>query len=224
MSFYSNSDVESRPVFLDLSVVMRQVYVWMTVGLLVTATVSFGMASSGVMYAFMSNPVLMLLTIVGYFILAFALQPVIMRAPLAVSTLLYLVVTALLGVMISSIFLTYRIETIGYAFIATAATFGVISVFAYTTKIDLSQFRGILMAALIGLIVASIVNIFFANDMLYWLINYAGVLIFIGLTAYDTQWIKKFAGQVATASDPDWASRVALVGAFHKSDRSHVVL
>jgi hypothetical protein len=96
--------------------------------------------------------------------------------------------------------------------------FGAMSIFGYTTKVDLSRFRNLLFMALIGLIIASVVNlIFFAggNNLLYWLVNYAGVVIFVGLTAYDTQWIKNYAGRVSTSGDADMGQRVALVGAFH---------
>ncbi len=215
MSFFSNSNAEAQSSYVDLNAVMRQVYLWMTFGLVISAVVAFGMASSGLTRVFLGNPVLALITVIAYFILAFALQPIIMRANPTVAALCYLGFTALLGVTLSSIFLVYQISTIGFAFVATSAMFGAMSVVGYTTKMDLSRMRSILMMALIGLIIASVINIFFANNMLYWLINYAGVLIFCGLTAYDTQWIKNYAGSVSMSSDRDMAMRVSLVGAFH---------
>ena len=215
MSFYSNSNVEARPLGFDLAAIMRQVYLWMTLGLAVSAVTAFGMASSGLSRYFLGNPLLMLITILAYIVLAFTLQPVIMRAQPSVGAILYLVVTALLGVMLSSIFFTYRINTIAYAFVATTATFGTMSFIGYTTKRDLSQMGSILMMALIGLIIASIVNLFLPSNVLYWLINYAGVLIFVGLTAYDTQWIKNFAARASTSGDPDMIQRISLIGAFH---------
>ena len=215
MSFYSNSNVDARPAGIDIMSVMRQVYLWMTLGLAVSAITSFGMAVSGLTIYMVRNPILAFLPFILYIILAIALQPVIMRSAPTVGAIFYLLVTAVLGVAISSIFLLYRINTIGYAFIATTATFATMSVIGYTTKRDLSRMGGILTMALIGLIIASVVNIFLASTALDWLINYAGVLIFVGLTAYDTQWIKNYAGSVAASGNPDMVQRVALIGAFH---------
>ena len=133
----------------------------------------------------------------------------------ASGTGIYGLYAALLGMTLSAIFIVYTDASIATTFLVTAGTFGAMSIFGYTTKIDLSQFRGIFMMALIGLVIASIVNIFFANDLLYWLINYVGVLIFVGLTAYDTQWIKNYASRAAMSGDSDMGARIALVGAFH---------
>ncbi len=228
MSFYPSSNAEARPVSLDLSAVMRQVYLWMALGLLVAFGVAFfvgnaalsaydaairtGVAPTGFL---LFNPVVMIITMIAYIVLAFALQPIIMRASLTVGTLCYLLFTAVFGFMISTIFLAYNQSTIAMAFIATAGMFGAVSIFGYTTKIDLSQYRGILLLALVGLIIATIVNIFIASSALFWLVNYAGVLIFVALTAYDTQWIKNYASGAAVSNNPDAAGRVALIGAFH---------
>jgi len=228
MSFYPNSSssAEARPLGLDLSAVMRQVYLWMALGLLVAFGVAYVVGNAALATAVTDNlgrtyltatwlgPV-MLISLIAYFILAFALQPLIMRLQPSVSSMLYLLFTALFGVMISSIFLTYQQGTIATAFIATAGMFGAMSVVGYTTKMDLSRLGSILMMALIGLIVASVINIFLNLSALYWLINYAGVLIFAGMTAYDTQWIKNYANGVAMSGDREAGARIALVGAFH---------
>jgi len=226
MGFYSNSNVEAQPIGIDLATIMRQVYLWMTLGVAVSAVTAYGLATTGLAYYYFTNPILVIVTMLGYIVLAFALQPIIMRSQPAIGAILYLVVTALLGVMISSIFLAlptprgtveplYSYATIAYAFVATTATFGTMSFIGYTTKRDLSGMGSILMMALIGIIIASIVNIFLASTALDWIINYAGVLIFVGLTAYDTQWIKNFAIRASSSGDPDMAQRVALIGAFH---------
>ncbi|MCC7446588.1 MAG: Bax inhibitor-1/YccA family protein [Anaerolineae bacterium] len=227
MSFYPNSNAEARPLGLDLSAVMRQVYLWMALGLLVAFGVAYVVGNAAlstavvdlstgrtVLTATWLGPV-MLVSLIAYFILAFALQPLIMRLQPTVSSMLYLLFTALFGIMISSIFLTYQQGTIATAFIATAGMFGAMSIVGYTTKVDLSRFGSILLMALIGLIVASVINIFLQLSALYWLINYAGVLIFAGMTAYDTQWIKTYANGVAMSGDRDASARIALVGAFH---------
>jgi uncharacterized protein len=215
MSFFSNSNTEARSIGVDMNAVMRQVYLWMTLGLVVSAVTAYGMASSGLTLRFVTSPILPLITVVAYLILAFALQPIIMRSQPSTGAFFYLLFTGLFGITISSIFLIYRIQTIAYAFVATSATFATMSVVGYTTKIDLSRMGSILMMACLGLFIATIVNLFLASSALYWMINYAGVLIFVGLTAYDTQWIKNYAAQVAQSGDSNMIARISLMGAFH---------
>ncbi len=232
MAFYSNSNVEARPIGFDLSAIMRQVYLWMALGLVVGFGVAFlvGNAALTALASYQAtplqrvdlgavsllfNPIVMIVSMIAYIILAFALQPIIMRASPAVGAAAYLLFTAMFGFMISTIFLVYDQGTIALAFISTAGMFAAMSIFGYTTKIDLSQFRGIFMMALVGLIIATFVNLFFPNGLLYALINYAGVLIFVALTAYDTQWIKNYASRTAMSGDSSMGARIALVGAFH---------
>ena len=231
MSFYSNSNsnVEARPYGVDLSAIMRQVYMWVALGLLVSFGVAYVVGNTAMAALanapitrtgqlpnfILFNPIVMIGSIILYFIVAFTLQPVIMRTSPAVGGLMYLFFTALFGFMMSTIFLSYRQETIALAFVSTAATFGAMSVVGYTTKIDLSKMGSLLLMALIGLIIATIVNIFVNSSLLFMLINYVGVLIFVGLTAYDTQWIKNTAANVASSGDPTAAARVGLIGAFH---------
>src|SRR5450432_708535 len=215
MSFSSNTNVDARPVGVDMTAVMRQVYLWMTLGLAVSAITAYSVASSGLALAFSTNPILVIVMLIVYIGLAFTLQPIIMRSTPAVGSICFLAFTAMLGLLISSIFLIYNISTIGSAFLVTTATFATVSVIGYTTKRDLSGMGSILTMAVIGLIIASVVNIFLANSLVDSLISYAGVLIFVGLTAYDTQWIKNYAGTVAGSGNSDMIQRVSLIGAFH---------
>ncbi|MGH2501404.1 MAG: Bax inhibitor-1/YccA family protein, partial [Ktedonobacterales bacterium] len=93
--------------------------------------------------------------------------------------------------------------------------FGAMALIGYTTKLDLSKLGTILLMALIGLIIAMVVNFFLANPILYWIVSIGGVVIFSGLTAYDTQWIKRQAMAVGSSGNSDAAHRIALIGAFH---------
>lgn len=227
MSFYSTSDAEAQPIGLDFPAVMRQVYLWVALGLVVCFGVSYfvgnaalqayqtAIATRSVPNSILFNPAVMIVSLIAYIALAFTIQPIIMRANLNVGGAVYLVFTALFGFMISSIFLAYKPGTIATAFVATAGMFGAMSIVGYTTKMDLSRFGNVLIMALIGLIIATVINIFLNLEMLYWLINYAGVLIFAGLTAYDTQWIKNNAHTVAMSWNREAAGRLALVGALH---------
>jgi len=130
---------------------------------------------------------------------------------------LFLVYAVLNGVTLSFIFLAYNLGTITYAAVAAGAMFGATSIVAYATRIDLSRFGGLLLMALIGLIVASIVNMFFASSALDQIISYVGVLLFVALTAYDTQRIKKLALTISAngaVSEAGLVQRVSIIGAL----------
>ncbi len=116
------------------------------------------------------------------------------------------------GVLLSGILLMYAHATVGAAFLVTAGAFAATSLYGFVTKADLSRWGSILFMALIGLILASVVNFFMASNALMWLINYAGVAIFVGLTAYDTQKLKQIAWQ--TSGNPALANRLAIVGSL----------
>jgi FtsH-binding integral membrane protein len=240
MGFFSSAEVESRslPIGLSMNSIMRQVYLWLMAGLLLAFGIAFilgapvrdllNLALSGdataaqlaqleraIASSPLLNPVLSIGALIAYFILGFALQPIIMRANTTVGAAFYFLFTALFGYMLGGILIAYQIGDIMAAFIATAGMFGVMSFLGYTTKIDLSRFGSIFMMALIGLLIASIVNIFLRSPAITWVITYAGVLIFAGLTAYDTQWIKNNAAAIAETGDQTGAQRIALIGALH---------
>ncbi len=240
MGFFSNAGIESRPLPLGLSMssVMRQVYLWLMAGLLVAFGIAFilgapvrdqlnlvlsGEATAAQLIQLeralasspLLSPVLSIGALFAYIILALALQPIIMRASVTVGAAFYFLFTAVFGYMLAGILLTFQIGDIIAALIATAGMFGVMSFLGYTTKIDLSRFGSILLMALIGLFIASLVNIFLRSPAVTWVITYAGVLIFAGLTAYDTQWIKNNAAAIVETGDQTGAQRLALIGAFH---------
>jgi FtsH-binding integral membrane protein len=160
------------------------------------------------------NPVLLIGSAIAWFVLAFAFYPVVQRAPVAVGAVLYTVFAAIFGYFTSVYFLEYTVGSIFGAFIATGGMFAVMSLIGYTTKIDLSKFGALFLMALVGLIIASVVNFFLNSAALYWIVSYAGVVIFTGLTAYNTQAIKKQAAAVALNGKTEGESRVALLGAF----------
>ena len=116
------------------------------------------------------------------------------------------------GFVLSILVLKYTAASLGGTFVVTAGAFGAMSLFGYVTKRDLTRLGSLLLMALIGVVLASIVNIFWANSLLYWGITYVGVLVFVGLTAYDTQKLRYVASQ--TAGDPQLAARMAIVGSL----------
>src|SRR5579859_1748376 len=220
MSFYPNNDgnVTARPVEVNVASVMTQVYMWMTLGLVIaagtayfTASVIVNLDTSSLGRAAGYIPLVFMIV---YLVMAFAMWPVVLRSSPAVGTLFYLVFTAVTGVMLSYIFFAYNVGTIGAAFMVTAGTFGITSAYGYLTKRDLSGLGGILFMGLIGIILASIANIFIGGYGLYMLINYVAVLVFIGLAAYKTQWIKNYATSAAASGNPEMIQKVSIIGAF----------
>jgi FtsH-binding integral membrane protein len=191
---------------------MGQVYAWMTAGLLVTGAVASWTASSPAMLSLVfGNPLVFWGLIIAQFILVLVLGPAIGRMAPAAGTALFLLYSALNGLTMASIFIVYTQESIAATFFVTAGTFGAMSLYGYTTKRDLSTMGNILIMALIGFLIASVVNIFLASSTLYWILTYGGVLIFVGLTAWDTQKIKLMAQNVTTEDD---ARRMSILGAF----------
>lgn len=171
----------------------NQVYAWMCVGLALTGAIAAFVASSPSMLAVLEKPTVLIPLIVLQFILVIALGAVIDTISSGVATVMYLLYAALNGLLFSSLFLVYSISTLGTTFLITAGTFGACSLYGYFTKKDLTTIGSLLFMGLIGLIIAMIANIFLANSALDWAINCFGVLIFVGLTAWDTQKLKELA-------------------------------
>ncbi len=191
--------------------VMRKVYVKMFLGLLVTALTSFFvMSNETVLITLLQNRALLIGLCVGELALVFALSMAINKLSPAVATLLFYAYAVLNGVTLTPIFLVYTASSIGLTFMVTAGVFLAMSIYGYTTKADLTKFGTYMVMALIGLIVCSIINIFWANSVMDWIISFAGVIIFIGLTAWDTQKIK----QMAQETDEANAGKLATMGAL----------
>lgn len=191
--------------------VMRGVYLKMFLGLLVTAIASyFTLSNEAFLTLVYGNKVLFFGIAIAELALVLIISAAINKLSNAMATLLFFLYSALNGVTISYIFAIYSPQSIFLTFCITAGTFGAMSLFGYLTKQDLSKFGAILFMALIGLIVCVIVNIFLASSALDWLISLAGVAIFVGLTAWDTQKIK----QMAAMTDEASAGKVATLGAL----------
>jgi FtsH-binding integral membrane protein len=200
---------------VDAGVIARffnAVYAWMAAGLALTALVAWWVSTQPqVMAQIFRGPVLIGL-IIAQLVLVFTISAATQRLNAAAATALFLLYAGLNGLTFSVIFLQFQHATLASAFIITAGMFGAMSLYGFVTKRDLSGMGSILFMALIGLILASVVSIFWRNSMLVTIINYAGVLIFVGLTAYDTQRLKAIA--VATAQDPAAAARYSVNGAL----------
>lgn len=170
---------------------MTKVYGWMSFALVITGFVAMYTASSPALLEMVFGNTFTLIGIILLeFVMVGALAGWVSRMSASTATLMFILYSALNGLTLSGIFVVYTTESISSTFFITAGTFGVMSFYGYTTKSDLTQWKNILFMGLIGIILASVVNLFMQSTILYWVTTYMGVFIFVGLTAYDTQKIK----------------------------------
>jgi hypothetical protein len=194
-------------------VLMRKVYVWMTLALVITGVTAYGVATSpGILQMIYGNSMVMWVLLIAELAIVISVSAAINRLSLSTATLLFVLYSVLNGAVLSSIFLLYTMSSITTVFLITAATFGVMALVGYTTKTDLSSMGKIVLMALLGLIIATLVNLFLKNTMMDMIISYVGVLIFVGLTAYDSQRIKQMMLQAPDASEN--MQKLALLGAL----------
>ena len=194
-------------------VLMRKVYVWMTLALVITGFTAYGVANSpGILQAIYTNQILFWGLIIAEFALVFGVSAAINKLSLTTATLMFILYSVINGALLSYIFLAYTASSVATVFFITAGTFGAMAVVGYTTKTDLSSMGKILFMALIGLIIATIVNLFIKSDGLTMILSYVGVLIFVGLTAWDSQKIKQMLLQAPDAGEG--AQKLALLGAL----------
>lgn len=212
-----NLDTTKHDYELSLSaafpVLMRKVYVWMTLALIITGITAYGIATSpALLMAVAGKPAVLIGIVIAEFALVIGLSAALHRLSLTTATLMFVAYSVLNGVMLSSIFIIYTMSSITSVFFITAGTFAAMALVGYTTKKDLSSMGRILMMALIGLIIATIVNIFIGSSALETIVNYVGVLVFVGLTAYDTQKIKQMLMQAEDTGET--MQKIALLGAL----------
>lgn len=195
-----------------VSNVMKRVYLTMTLGLLITAFTSLFCANSdSVITFFVQNSWAMWVLVIAGFGIVFGVSGGINRLSTGTAMALFILFAVINGLMLFPIFYAYTGESIAKTFFITAGTFGAMTIYGYCTNRDLSRWGSILFMALIGLIIASLVNIFVGSDTMGWIISVVGVLIFVGLTAWDTQQIKTMALTAPGAA----AGRLAVLGALN---------
>lgn len=193
---------------------LRKVYVWMTLALVITGVTAYGVATSpGLMMTIATNKILLWGLLIAELALVFGVSAAINRLSLTTATLMFVLYSVINGVTLSFLFAIYTASSIANVFLITAGTFAAMAVLGYVTKTDLSSLGKILMMALIGMIIATLVNVFFVKSSGFDLIiSYVGVLIFVGLTAYDSQKIKNM---LMTAEDAgEGYQKLALLGAL----------
>ncbi|MGL5920939.1 MAG: Bax inhibitor-1/YccA family protein, partial [Bacteroidales bacterium] len=189
----------------------RRVYGWMTIALGITGVTSYIVAGNlTIQNLLLTNAwfswglLLLQLGMVIY------LSARVMKMSLNTASVMFVLYSFVTGVVFSLLFTMYTKESLATTFFITAALFGVMSLYGWTTKRDLTSMGSILFMGLIGIIIASVVNIFLKSTMLYWITTYVGVFIFIGLVVYDTQKLKQLAGM----ADSESRSKLAIIGAL----------
>lgn len=210
VNYVNERDLQASLAFPAL---MRKVYLWMTLALVITAITAYGVATSPATIQFiLGNRIVFFGLIIAEFALVFAVGGMINRLSITTATLLFTLYSVVNGATLSIVLLAYTHESVTQVFFITAGTFAAMSAVGYLTKRDLSSVGRILFMALIGLIIATVVNIFWKNSGFMAILNYLGVLIFVGLTAYDTQKIKNM---LLTAEDGgEVGQKMALLGAL----------
>ncbi|MDH4157410.1 MAG: Bax inhibitor-1/YccA family protein [candidate division Zixibacteria bacterium] len=179
-----------------------KVYAWMALALTLTALVAMTVASyEGLIGVILTNRILFFVLIIAQLGLVILLSARIDKMSAATATFVFFAYAALTGVTFSVLFAIYTAASIASTFFVTAGTFGVMSAYGYFTRRDLTSWGNLLFMGLIGIIIASVVNFFLQNQTVYWVVTFLGVLIFVGLTAYDTQKIKNMGAEVSIESE-----------------------
>lgn len=191
---------------------LLNVYNWMAMGLAITGVIAYGISKSGFVETLYTNSFLLIGIVILQLAVVMGLTFAINKIPAGVAIGGFFLYSALTGLTMSAIFLVYTGSSIASTFFICAGMFGAVSAFGYITKTDLSKFGTFFFMALIGLIIASVVNIFLKSTMMNYIISYAGVIIFVGLTAYDTQKIKRMSQ--STDADTEQGKKSAVFGSL----------
>jgi len=198
--------------------VMTRVYGWMTLGLFVTTIASLLTLMSPALLNFIYSSMLVYFGfMIGMFALIFAIGRSARKMASGQALALFMVFAALMGVWLSAVFIIYAGDSIFFTFGLTTVIFILLTIVGLTTKQDLTRWGPILLFGLLGVILASIINIFFFNETLYWIITYAGILIFLGLIVYDSQKIKKmtYAAAMSGQTEGRVISSIGVLGALN---------
>jgi uncharacterized protein len=192
---------------------VQQVYGWMAAALAVTGFVALAVSRSATMQQIIfGTPIVFYGLIIGQLVLVVWLSARIGRMSASTATTVFILYSMLNGLTLSAIFLVYAESTIALAFFVTAGMFGVMTLYGFFTKTDLTRFGNLLGMALLGFVIASVVNLFLRSEAFYWIVTYAGIVIFTGLIAYDSQRIKEMA--LAGVGRGDEGQRHAVMGAL----------
>jgi len=210
-----NTQTQSTQAQVQVNSFIRSVYNWMAIGLALTGFIAYYVAGNETLLRIIiGNQLLFFGLIIGELALVFYLSARIQKVQASTATGLFLLYASLNGVTLSVIFLAYTASSISSTFFICAATFTVCSIFGMVTKRDLTSLGGFMFMGLIGIIIASVVNMFLRSDAMHMIIGYVGVLVFVGLTAYDTQKLKHMALSQPAGLDAGVVRKGAIIGAL----------
>lgn len=198
----------------ETNILLRSVYEWMMVGLLVSGLSAFMVTHSAfLVHMLFGNPYMIWVLFFIELGLVIAISAGIDKMDVSTAKVLFILFSIIDGMTLSSIFLVFTEASIVTTFFIAAMTFGVMSLYGYFTDSDLSSWGTLLFAGLIGVVIAVIINFFLQSPVFEWWISIIGVIVFVGLTAYDTQKIKQM-GEAMSNGDPSVLNRIAIVGAL----------
>lgn len=210
MTHFATTETRTQSM---VSALFKSLYMQMAAALTVTGLTAYFISQSATFWEMLAtNPSMLWVLIIAQIGLVIWLSARVMRMSMGMATMLFIAYSVLTGITLSSIFLVYEMGTIATAFFVTAGTFLAMSLIGYITRMDLSRIGNLLYMALIGVIIATIVNFFVASSTLYWVITYIAVIVFVGLIAWDTQKIRNLFIQHGTADDSGF--KLALLGAL----------
>ena len=196
-----------------VSTLFKSLYMQMAAALTITGLTAYFLSQSATFWEMLAtNPSSIWILAIAQIALVVWLSARVMRMSMGMATTLFIIYSVLTGVTLSSIFMIFSIGTIATTFFVTAGTFFTMSLIGYVTRMDLSRIGNLLYMMLIGLIIATVVNIFVASSTLYWVITYVGVIVFVGLIAWDTQKIRNIFIEHGTADEN--GQKLALLGAL----------
>jgi len=202
---WSQSDATERDF-------VTKVFAWMAFALILTGVVAAVTAETALGESIARSRGLFFGLIIVELALVMALSAGIRSMSASTATLLFIVYSGVNGLTLSVVFLFFTQASIASTFLVTAATFGAMALYGASTKRDLTAVGSLCMMGLIGVVIASVVNIFFHNEAIYWAVTYIGILVFVGLTAYDTQKLKAMAAAGATSREA--GEKLAILGAL----------
>ena len=196
-----------------VSALFKSLYMQMAAALTITGLTAYFLSQSATFWDMLiTNPSMLWILVIAQIGLVVWLSARVLSMSMGMATTLFIAYSVLTGVTLSSIFMIYEMGTIATTFFVTAGTFFIMSLVGYTTRMDLSRIGNVLYMMLIGLIIATVVNIFVASSTLHWVITYVGVIVFVGLIAWDTQKIRNIFLEHGTADDN--GHKLALLGAL----------
>jgi len=206
-------NTSQQQIIDETSRFFQKVYGWMFFGLLISGITAYWIASDPTLYkSILFNKTIFYSLLFGELALVFGLVWLMKKISSQLAILMFLIYCFMTGLTLSVIFLVYTIESIGQVFFISAGMFGVMSVYGYFTKTDLTKIGQVLIMGLFGIVIAGLTNLFMKNSQLDYILSFIGVIVFTGLTAYDTQKIRKsnIIGNEGTSED----TKESIVGAL----------